>query len=155
MRSICPLSVCSSGEYVYVTAEPISLPPSPSPPFRLPLIFPSVPRRLYYPPHIGYCSFSPLCIPRYVPLSMFHRLFVLPSSSPSPPTPGCTLRDSVGLIPTVGQLAFSTSPIEISVSLQRSASLPCRQAACYVNYTRVGITHTVAIPPGASPSAAL
>jgi len=26
MRSICPLSVCSSGEYVYVTAEPISLP---------------------------------------------------------------------------------------------------------------------------------
>lgn len=28
MRSICPLSVCSSGEYVYVTAEPISLPPS-------------------------------------------------------------------------------------------------------------------------------
>lgn len=28
MRSICPLSVCSSGEYVYVTAEPISLPSS-------------------------------------------------------------------------------------------------------------------------------
>lgn len=28
MRSICPLSVCSSGEYVYVTAEPISLPRS-------------------------------------------------------------------------------------------------------------------------------
>lgn len=26
MRSICPLSVCSFGEYVYVTAEPISLP---------------------------------------------------------------------------------------------------------------------------------
>lgn len=26
MRSICPLSVCSSGEYVYVTAKPISLP---------------------------------------------------------------------------------------------------------------------------------
>lgn len=26
MRSICPLSVCSFGEYVYVTAKPISLP---------------------------------------------------------------------------------------------------------------------------------
>lgn len=98
MRSICPLSVCSSGEYVYVTAEPISLPPSPL--FRpsSPVIFPSVPRRPpSYPPPIGYCSFSSLCIPATSPLRQcpIVSLSFLPSSLRS-----CNLRDSVGLIPT-------------------------------------------------------
>lgn len=44
MRSICPLSVCCSGEYVYVTAEPISPSTCPSPLRRsppVPMIFPS------------------------------------------------------------------------------------------------------------------
>lgn len=64
MRSICPLSVPSSGEYVYVTAEPISLPYS----------------RLLHPPDIS------LCPSTLLPPILFPLCVLCPSVSLSLPT---------------------------------------------------------------------
>ena len=75
MRSICPLSVPSSGEYVYVTAEPISLPYS-----RLlllllhpPLIFPSVPQRCHRRSSFPsvYCPSVSLSLPTSLPIALW------------------------------------------------------------------------------------
>ena len=75
MRSICPLSVPSSGEYVYVTAEPISLPYS-----RLlllllhpPLIFPSVPQRCHRRSSFPsvYCPSVSLSLPTSLPITLW------------------------------------------------------------------------------------
>ena len=159
MRSICPLSVCSSGEYVYVTAEPISLPPSPL--FRpsSPVIFPSVPRRPpSYPPPIGYCSFSSLCIPATSPLRP--RYVNVPSSlCPSFLRPSeaatCAILSvwsQPGMSGPAGLLNVSYR--DFPVSLQRSASLP---ASCLLRqlYPRRYYSSRRFPPPGASPSAAL
>lgn len=74
MRSICPLSVPSSGEYVYVTAEPISLPYS----------------RLLHPPDISLCP-STLLPPILFPLCVLSLCLFVPSYLLTPPPPPIAL----------------------------------------------------------------
>lgn len=104
MRSICPLSVPSSGEYVYVTAEPISLPYS----------------RLLHPPDISLCP-STLLPPILFPLCVLSLCLFVPSYL----TPNSSVTLS-SLIPATGPFGATSLPLSLSLSLLHTHSILAR-----------------------------
>lgn len=113
MRSICPLSVPSSGEYVYVTAEPISLPYS----------------RLLHPPDISLCP-STLLPPILFPLCVLSLCLFVPSYL----TPNSSVTLS-SLIPATGPFGATSLPLSLSLSLTHTfypcSRFPCLEVAPY------------------------